>query len=150
MQQTRRSFRDPVTAVLGFGVGLFFFLASQDIGGSGMFPGTVAAVMMVASVAILVKGILRPTSGAPLSGHEILRMVIAIALTLLYIVGVREVGFLTTSLLFVPGVAYALGLRRHLLILATTLIYVLGVYFFFEVLFNTPLPRDLILRYLSH
>lgn len=137
--------RDSIAALFGLAVGGGFFFMSLSLGAGGVFPRVVAAIMMAASLGLLIKGFLRPTRIEPLTREGMLRVGTAVVLTLLYIVGVAQLGFITSSLIFIPATAYLLGLKRHLLILATTLPFVAGVHFLFQAIFGTPLPPDLIL-----
>jgi hypothetical protein len=137
--------RDSIAALLGLAVGGGFFVLSLSVGAGGVFPRAVAGIMMAASLGLLIKAFIKPSAIAPLAREAILRVAAAVVLTLLYIVGVAKLGFITASLVFIPAAAYALGLKRHLLVWVTTVVFVASVYVLFETLFGTPLPRDLIL-----
>ena len=139
------SLRDPLAALLGLIVGGTFLFLSQSLGNGGMFPRAVAGIMIAASLGLLVKSFVRPSAIAPMTREAMLRVTVAVVLTLLYIVGVAKLGFVTSSLIFIPATAYALGLKRHVMIAVSTVLFVVFVHLLFKAIFGTPLPPDLIL-----
>lgn len=139
------SMRDSIAALLGLVIGGGFIFLSRDLGAGGMFPRVVAGIMVAASLGLLVKAFFRPSTIAAMNRQEIARVAASVVLTLLYIVAVAKLGFVTASLIFIPATAYTLGLKRHVLILVTTVLFVASVHFLFQAIFGTPLPRDLIL-----
>lgn len=60
-----------------------------------------------------------------------------------YVASVSTLGFFTASGIYMPVVAYLLGLRRHLMNLAVTLIFLLAAYVVFVIVFSRPLPREI-------
>jgi hypothetical protein len=150
------SLRDPAAAIVVFAAGLFFFILSGSYPATAaLFPRIVAAVMMVSAALLFAKSIWRPSAaGTTLSSGEgevermspegARRVAIAIGLTLIYVVAIVPIGFLTASVLYIPATAYILGLRSHMLVWITTIIFVAAIYYLFEAVFHTPLPPDLI------
>ncbi len=61
----------------------------------------------------------------------------------LYVASVSTLGFFTASGIYMPVVAYLLGLRRHLLNLAVTVIFLFVTYLVFVIVFARPLPREI-------
>ena len=139
--------RDPIAAVVIFTLSLAMFVLSFDYGGGAqLFPRWISGIMIVCSVALFVRGFLSPTESERMSSGEIRRMALSIVLTIAYVVLIVPIGFFTASLIYLPLAAYSLGLRRHVLIWVTTLIYIGGIYYLFARVFHTPLPRELILH----
>jgi putative tricarboxylic transport membrane protein len=142
------SLRDPIAAAVIFALSLTaFLLAGNYTGGAELFPRGIAAIMMVCSVLLFVKGVLRPTSGERMSAGEMRRVAFVILMTVLYILAVRFVGFTTASIIFVVVTAYALGIRNYLLIAVSAVVFVGLVSYLFRSIFHVPLPRELILTF---
>lgn len=125
------------------------FLMSLSYGsGAGVFPASISAIMILASVCLFARSFFRQSEGERMTGPELRRMVVAIVLTIGYIALIAQIGFFTSSVLFIPLTAYTLGLRRHVLIWVTTAVYLSFIYILFVQLFYTPLPRELFSRFL--
>ncbi len=139
------SLRDTIAALLGLAIGGAFIFMSRNIGAGGMFPRVVAGIMVAASLGLLAKAFFRPSAIAPMNREEILRVTASVVLTLLYIAAVAPLGFIVASLIFIPATAYTLGLKRHIMIWVTTVVFVASVYLLFQAIFGTPLPRGLLL-----
>lgn len=140
-------YRDTIAGAVIFTFSLTVFILSYNYtGGAQIFPRLVSGIMVVCSAILMVRGILWPTEGSPLSRGERRRVALAIVLTLAYIVSIVPVGFFTVSLIYIPLTAYVLGLRQHLMIWATTFVFLFAIHYIFERLFYTPLPRELIFR----
>ena len=140
--------RDPIAAIVIFAFSLTAFIMARDYGGGAeLFPRGISAIMMVCSVLLFVRGIVRPTDGERMNGGELFRVGTVIVGTLLYMIGVDYLGFVTASFIYVPATAYFLGIRNHLLVWLSTLIFVSLVAFLFRSVFLVPLPRELILTF---
>ncbi len=70
------------------------------------------------------------------------RFALGFLMTVAYVLGCEYVGYYTSSVIFIPVAAYALGLRRPLMIGITTVLYCLTIYGVFEILFGRPLPSE--------
>lgn len=142
------SLRDPISAVVIFAfTTAAFIMAGNYGGGSGMFPRIISAIMMFLSVLLFIRGIVRPTAGEPITAGEIGRVAFVIVMTFIYIVSVDTIGFVTSSVIFVPVVAYTLGIRNHLLVWLSTIFFVSLVAYVFRSIFHVPLPREVILTF---
>ena len=142
--------RDALTGlvVLGLSVGIYFLAGTYDER-AALFPRLVTVVMMIAAAALFVRGVLRPATAEPVDIGVMVRTISVIGLTILYVVGVARLGYITASALFIPVVAFILGLRRPLPLLLTTIGFLVVVSWFFIVVFKVPLPRDLIVQLIS-
>lgn len=140
--------RDPLAAIVIFAFSLVAFITARNYGGgSEIFPRGISVIMMVLSVLLFIRGILRPTTGERMNGGEVFRVSVVIVGTLLYMVAVDYLGFVTASFIYVPVTAYFLGVRNHLLIWLSTLIFVSLVAYLFRSVFLVPLPPELILTF---
>ncbi len=74
--------------------------------------------------------------------------VAALAISLIYANAVAYVGYVTSTVVFIPVMAWVIGFRRPAYIAVTTLVYLLCVYFMFEVVFRRPLPSEMLLELL--
>lgn len=63
--------------------------------------------------------------------------------SMLYVASVSTLGFFTASGIYMPAVAFLLGLRRHLMNIAVTVIFLLATYVVFVIIFARPLPREI-------
>src|SRR5688572_4646724 len=101
------SLRDPLSAVVIFAVSAaFFFIAGNYSGGAEIFPRGVAAIMMICSLILFVRGLRSADAGERMSRDAVVRVTAVIVLTGIYIVAVQFVGFITSSLIFVPLTSY--------------------------------------------
>jgi putative tricarboxylic transport membrane protein len=147
--------KDIVSGVAGIGISVPAFLIAKTYSeaNAGLFPETVSAVMFAASFLILARGaiaahrerggILDAARGVNLA--ELSRVGAAIVMSFVYIAGVAYAGFTTASLIFIPAVSFALGLRCWVVVFSTTIVFVSITTYAFVAIFNTPLPRDLLL-----
>ena len=63
--------------------------------------------------------------------------------SIVYVASVSTLGFFTASALYMPAVAYLLGLRRHLMNAAITALFLVATYIVFVIVFSRPLPREI-------
>jgi hypothetical protein len=140
--------RDHIAALIIFLFGAaVFFVAGDFPPAAALFPRAVAVIMMIAGVVIAIRATVAP---APRSEPEFdreatIRIGAVIGLTILYVVGVRWLGYVSASVIFIPVTAWFLGIRKPLLIAATTVIFVGGIAYLFREVFSIPLPREAVL-----
>lgn len=147
-----RHMRDAAAGGAIFALGFAFLLLSGRYSrGAEVFPELIAIIMMVCAALLVVRALFfagrsaRPEEPVPpVTG----RMVVAIIGTIVYAVAVGLVGFVTASLVFVPALSMALGMRRPLVIGVTTIAFVLLIHAVFERIFHVFLPRDLLFFWL--
>jgi putative tricarboxylic transport membrane protein len=142
------SLRDPLAAVVIFiFAAAFYFIGGTYSGGAEVFPRGVAMIMMICSVLLFFKGLRGSTGYEPLEPGSVLRVTGVVVLTFIYIVAVHLIGYVVSSLVFVPTAAYFLGVRNHVLIAVSTFLFVIVVAYLFRSVFHIPLPRDLLFTY---
>ncbi len=75
------------------------------------------------------------------------RFFLVAGITALALVGLRYLGFLTTSAIAIPTLSYLLGYRRPWPVLATTATFVTVIYIVFVKILSQPLPREIWTRF---
>ena len=144
--------RDHAAALIIFLFGTaVFFVAGDFPPAAALFPRAVAVIMIIAAVVIGIRASVaraKPTE-AEFDREAVIRIGVVIGLTILYVVGVRWLGYVTASVLFIPVTAWFLGIRRPVLIAATTAIFVGVIAYLFREVFSIPLPREALLALLG-
>ena len=127
--------------------GAMFLQAGKLPFEAGLFPRLVTAVMLMAAVAMFARSFMGP-GGARAEPVFINWPLLAITLimTMLYVIAVHAIGYFTSSVVFVPAIAYALGLRDHRVIAAGTVLFVAFLYLVFVRVFQLPMPREMLLE----
>lgn len=138
-------------------VSVIAWMAIRDIPADArMFPGAVLAVMAAGSVLMILRtltGASQRALGEELDGWSFAidpgRMIIGFALFAVYILIVNYLGFFTTSAIFVVVMAFFAEYRNWPRLIASALAFCIFVYAVFILLFDRPLPKELILTFLS-
>lgn len=86
----------------------------------------------------------RPT--LRLDPAETRRLLTLAALSLLYVLGIVEIGFFTATILFIPLAGLLLGYRNARGLVISTAAFALLLYAVFGLLLRTPLPPELVLQ----
>lgn len=138
----KRQERLIVTVIVGLFGAVVFWEGTRQVGDSAVYPLVVGGAIMVMSFFSILGIWLKPllfTDEAPLKTGFL-----GLALVGVFIALSATIGFLTTSLLFLPTMAYLGGERRKLAILAGTMAFVVGAYLIFNLILSHPLPAELI------
>lgn len=144
------SVRDVISAVVVFLFsGAAFYLAGDYGAKAGMFPKLVAGIMMGASALLFLRGLFVRLPGTTVDPVTLRRMGVAIALTLLYVVAIVPLGYITSSIVFLMATTYALGMKRYGLTAVVTVLFVFALQYVFKSVFHAPLPGELVLRLLG-
>lgn len=121
--------------------------AASIRGDAALFPSAIIAVLGFFSLAYLVRSVL--------AGREVETVferwwifVAALAISLIYVNAVVYIGYVTSTVFFIPVLAWVIGFHRPVYIIVTTVVYLLCVYFMFEVVFRRPLPSEMLLEFL--
>jgi putative tricarboxylic transport membrane protein len=144
--------RDRVAALIIFLFGAAVFTIAGDfLPAAALFPRAVAVIMMVSAIVIGLRASIskRPTGEAEFDREATIRIGAVIVLTILYVAGVRFLGYVTASVIFIPVTAWFLGVRKPVLLAATTVIFIGVIAYLFREVFSIPLPREAILTLLS-
>lgn len=143
-----RKHTETVAALILVGFSVFAWSEVSEItGGAGIFPRLIIYVLTFFSLVYLVRSIMvaRPTRQVV---ENLGIFAILLVASIVYINGVTYLGYVTSSLIFIPLATWAIGFRRPLYILVVTLVYIVSVYVLFEVIFGRPLPSELLLEQL--
>lgn len=118
------------------------WLESGTIPGEAqLFPRLVLGLMALLALAMLLRATAHPPAEPFLRNPGALA--VTLSLSVLYLGAVDLAGYLAATALFVPALALALGLRRPVLLVLTTAVFVAALHLVFVVAFNRPLPRGL-------
>ena len=116
---------------------------------SAYLPIAVLGLTCALSLAWAVQSVLAISREPPtlrLDPAETRRLLTLAGLSLLYAVGIVEVGFFTSTIIFIPLSALLLGYRSARGLAISTVAFGLLLYAVFGLLLRTPLPPELILR----
>jgi putative tricarboxylic transport membrane protein len=103
-------------------------------------------VLSLAWAAQSVAGMVRERPRLRLDPAETRRLLTLAALSLLYAAGIVEVGFFTSTALFIPLSALLLGYRDARGLVISTVAFAILLYAVFGLLLRTPLPPELVLQ----
>jgi hypothetical protein len=144
--------RDPLTGIVIFILsGAIFLTSRQYPPDAALFPQLITGVMMLASAAMIVRGIIRPARAAiqTIDAQGAWKVVAVIALTVLYVVGVAKLGYITSSIVFIPLTAWVLGSRQYLLLAIVTAVFLALLVWLFVFVFSVQLPSEAVLHLLG-
>jgi hypothetical protein len=144
--------RDHIAALIIFLFGAAVFYVAGDFpAAAALFPRAVAGIMMLAGIVIGIRATVspKPATALEFDRDATIRIGVVIGLTLLYVAGVRFLGYVTASVIFIPVTAWFLGVRKPVLLAATTVIFVSVIAYLFRSVFSIPLPREAILAVLG-
>lgn len=113
-----------------------------DISAS-FFPTLVAVIMIICSLSMLVKAIIKPEIRKPLSASEkkgLLRGVLTILVCFLYVIAFKPVGYIISSMLAVFALMVIFGNRRWGLITVITICFPILLYVAFRFGLRIKLP----------
>ncbi len=136
---------NPAEVVAGMvlvGFSLFAWNEAAAISGAAaMFPTGVIAVLLFFSVVYLLRAIFRGRATEPMFPHVGLFAVVLVG-SLAYTQLVVTIGYVTSTVLFIPLISWLIGFRRPVYIAVVTVVYVATADLLFEVAFNRPMPED--------
>jgi hypothetical protein len=142
----REGLRDQISATLLMVVVAVFWWDSYSINAAEaqMFPRFTLIVLGLLTVMLFIRGM---RLGATRSNVPVISSwpaFLAFMLpTVLYAVGVSYFGFFTSSVVYIPLVAYLVGLRKHWLNAIVTFVFLLVTWLVFVALFSRPLPPEI-------
>jgi len=70
------------------------------------------------------------------------RFVLAVSMMAVYILGINYLGYYTTTLAYIPLMAWLLGFRNRLMIVLSTILYLALILVVFDILFERQLPKE--------
>lgn len=142
----REGMRDQIAAVVLMVVVAVFWRDSNAINAAEaqMYPRLVLGIMGIMAVLLFVRGLrMGPRRAAEPVVTSWLAFAAFLVPTVLYAVAVGRVGFFTSSIVYIPLVAFLIGLRQHWLNALVTILFLLATWLVFVALFARPLPREI-------
>jgi putative tricarboxylic transport membrane protein len=137
---------DRIAGILIFVIGaLLYYTTLSFPPESAMFPRVILTLWLVLSGWMTVRSFVvadwRDMAYEPFCIHAG-RLALAVATMVLYIFAIDWIGYYTTTVIYIPLMAWLLGYRNKTVLAAATVIYlgiVLGV---FDILFERQLPKE--------
>ncbi len=112
-----------------------------------VFPRLVAAIMGVLAAAMLARSFFASEADRERSFFKSFRyFLLCLALIAGYVYSTSLLGYFTASAVFIPAFALLLGLRRPVVIIASTVGFVVLAHLVFVEAFERPLPTEFFLR----
>jgi putative tricarboxylic transport membrane protein len=121
--------------------------AGRIRGAAAFFPSIVIGALGVFSLIYLVRSVLAGRPGEAMFERWWI-FAAALVISLVYVNLVVRIGYVTSTAVFIPVLAWVIGFRRPVYIAVTTVVYLASVYLLFEIVFRRPLPTELLLEYL--
>ena len=115
---------------------------------AALFPRFILGLMAFLALGLVVQGYQKHNpeeSRKPFFIH-LPRLVLIIGLMLAYMFTVSWLGYYSSTVIFLPGTAFAIGLRRLSYLIISTILYLLFVFLVFNLLFSLPFPAELFQR----
>lgn len=143
----RAVIQDRILAILIIVVATFFWIEAGKIRAdeAQMFPRAVLVLVYVLAALLALRTLsARKAQRASAIFISFPAFALFIVTSLIYVASVSNAGFFSASVIYMPIVAYLLGLRRHVFNLAVTIIFLVAAYAIFVVLFSRPLPPELL------
>lgn len=119
---------------------------AQALGDPGLtlFPWVLTAILLLLSISILIQDI-RGKALPKCFSWKItpggIRSIVGLAFVLVYFYVIAYLGFLVSSILFFAGMMLLCGERRPLRIIWFSCVIPTAILFFFQELFQIPLPK---------
>lgn len=114
---------------------------------AAFFPTVVAGIMIVCSVVMLIKAIVKPEIREPLSAEEkkgYLRGILTILTCLIYVLIFKPVGYIVSSMLAVFALMLIFGNRRWKIIIPITIVFPILLYLAFSYGLKIVLPAGIL------
>ena len=106
---------------------------------AAMFPRLILGAMGILAVAMFAQGLKRAAPDQPFVEHA-RNLSVTVGLTALYIIAVEPLGYFPATFVFVACLAWALGLRRPIMVLGASALFTGAVWLVFVGTFSRRLP----------
>jgi putative tricarboxylic transport membrane protein len=141
---------DRIAGILIFATGAFLFNDTLDFPEeSAHFPRMILGLWMVLSGWMVLRSFVvadwRNMEYEAFFIHTG-RFILAVTMMALYIFAIDEIGYYTTTLIYIPVMAWLLGYRSKTVIIASTTIYLGIVLVVFDILFERELPEEFFMQ----
>lgn len=122
-----------------------FYASGNYAAEAAAFPRLISGLMFICGAAIFARSFFRSEAPLAVDWAMASRVAVVAVATIVYVFAFRYVGFVTSSIIFIPAICYYLGFRSLVTIAISTVVFIAAVYYAFTKLFGTQLPTDLIL-----
>jgi len=141
--------KESVTALVLLALAGFAWIDTISLAGEArVFPRAVATIMGILATLMLARAVFK---GAGAEDKPFFKsfgtFLVCLALIFGYIFCTEAIGYFSASVVFVPAFALLLGLRKPLVIVLTTVIFIIAVHLVFVEAFDRPLPREFFQRH---
>lgn len=139
--------QDRVLAIVLVVATSFFWFEASDImaAEARMFPLMILSGLYVLSALLALRTFRLP---AEHRGEALFSAPLAflsfVGMSAVYVASVGIVGFFTATAMYMPIVAWLLGLRRIVHSIVVTAVFLIATYIVFVVLFARPMPREIL------
>ena len=155
--------KDLVTFLVIFGMGTFLYIRSVDFPlGAKAFPQVIIISVLVLTVVMIARSFLparktaksetEPSVGQGDEEQERsastrlkTQPAVVLAAMIAYVALINVLGFFVTSILFVPGLIYYMGLRSWRAVLLPSVVLLVFVYVLFVTQLRVPLPTGILM-----
>lgn len=142
---------DFISGTVGLAITALFWFARGNIGLlSAIFPNAILLFMLVFSVALFVKGFVKPEMIVLFEGERLDRIAVVGSLLLAWVLGMRYLGFIVSSVLaFLFITLYMARMNRTVSVanaglwLGIIIVEVMVLYLIFSRILFVPLPRGM-------
>ncbi|WP_142850019.1 tripartite tricarboxylate transporter TctB family protein [Telmatospirillum sp. J64-1] len=143
--------RDVTAGIVFLGLGVGAAMMGKDyVGGAGALPTAIGSIMALLGAILALRGLRsRPAGDAPAKPlfTSLPLFAVTAAICVVYVMALPSLGFFTSSALFVPVLALALGFRRPLYLAGATVIFLVLLYAVFILLLRRPLPAEFFMAF---
>ncbi len=144
---------DLLSGVVGLAITALFYFARGNVGMlSSVFPNAILLFMLFFSVALLVKGFIRPEMMALFEGERLDRIAVVGGVLFAWVLGMRYLGFVVSSTLaFLVITLFMARMNRKVSVanigvwLGIIIVEVVALYLVFSRVLFVPLPRGIFL-----
>lgn len=126
----------------------FFYIATTMRAGAAKFPKIIMGLMILLSIGCLIQGIIKTRSNvntgseasAQVLWSEIKIPLLVFCMITLYVIALQYIGFIISTLIFIPALMLFYRNRNKLLIVCCTVFTIAFIYTLFTVVLKLQLP----------
>lgn len=146
---------DIIAGLLGLALSFYIIIQSgkfpEDkvlLMGPSFFPRILAVVMLVMATILIISALLGKSAQTAekfdIRDPGIQRSIITLAVTVIYLLVLKRIGFIIDTIIYLMFLMYLLKLRNYLQMLLVSVGVTLTVYYIFRVALNITLPLGIL------
>lgn len=140
MFKTRDLITELAMPLLFAGIAVFVIFDARSMRSESVFPTMVAAVLLACSVYWMGEIFIRRKKLINIEGLNIKKMLVTLAALAVYVLVLRRLGYVISTLLLVGFIIRALGYKNYPVLVLCSILTVGAVFLLFKVLLGVPLP----------